>query len=116
MNKVNRDTKLRKKIKIRARAMGSYERPRLSVFRSNTNIYVQAIDDLSGTTLAAASSLNVKDQKINKIELSKKVGQMIAANLKKLKIESAVFDRNGYIYHGRVKALADSVRENGINI
>lgn len=116
MNKVNRDKNLRKKLKIRSRAMGSFERPRLSVFKSNTNIYVQAIDDLTGATLAAASSLSIKNDKVNKTELSKKVGALIAASLKKLKIDSAVFDRNGYVYHGRVKALADSVRENGINI
>jgi|694.fasta_scaffold00063_103 large subunit ribosomal protein L18 len=116
MNNVNRNTQLRKRIKIRARTLGSSERPRLSVFRSNNHIYVQAIDDANGKTLTFASSLVTKDEKNNKVNKSIEVGKKIAENLKKLKINSAVFDRNGYIYHGRVKAIADSVRENGINI
>ena len=115
-NKVNRDANLRKRIKIRARTLGSVERPRLNVFRSNNHIYVQAIDDIAGVTLTSASSLDARKEKGKKLTKSALVGKILASNLKKLKITTAVFDRNGYIYHGRVKAIADSVRENGINI
>lgn len=116
MTTVNRDKNLRKKIKIRAKTLGSSERPRINVFRSNNHIYAQAIDDKNGVTLATTSSLTIRKEKDNKVNKSTSVGKLMAEALKKLKIEKAVFDRNGYVYHGRIKAVADSIRESGINI
>jgi len=108
----------RLKIKQRVRKVvsGTAERPRLTVFRSNKDIYVQLIDDLSGTTLASASSRvkGVADQKVTKTEKAKLVGKLIAERALEAGIQSIVFDRNGYLYHGRIKALADSAREGGI--
>jgi len=108
----------RLKIKQRVRKVitGSGERPRMTVFRSNKDIYVQLVDDNSGTTLVAASSRvkGIADQKINKIEKAKLVGKLIAERAVENGILAVVFDRNGYLYHGRVKALADSAREGGI--
>lgn len=111
-------TARREKIKTRVRknVHGTPERPRLSVFRSNTGMYAQIIDDEAGRTLASASSL--KDKKatgIPKIEQAKLVGRAIAEKAKAAGIEAVVFDRNGYLYHGRVKALADAAREAGLN-
>jgi large subunit ribosomal protein L18 len=108
----------RQKIKQRVRknVHGTPARPRLSVYRSNTGMYAQIIDDEGGRTLASASSL--KDKKatgIPKIEQAKLVGQAIAAKAKEAGIEQVVFDRNGYLYHGRVKALAEAAREAGLN-
>jgi large subunit ribosomal protein L18 len=108
----------RLKIKQRVRKVitGSGERPRMTVFRSNKDIYVQLIDDHSGTTLAAASSRakGIADQKGTKSEKAKLVGKLIAERALESGILAVVFDRNGYLYHGRVKALADSAREGGI--
>lgn len=108
----------RLKIKQRVRKVitGSGERPRMSVFRSNKDIYVQLIDDQSGVTLAAASSRakGIADQKVTKSEKAKLVGKLIAERALESGILTVVFDRNGYLYHGRVKALADSAREGGI--
>lgn len=112
-------TARRRRIKSRFKQtiIGTAERPRLSVFRSNKQIYVQLIDDESGRTLASAKSLGDKGaQKENKIEQAKIVGKEIAAAAKKAGISSAIFDRNGYLYHGRIKSLAESVRENGLTI
>ena len=108
----------RQKIKTRVRksVSGTPERPRLSVYRSNTGMYAQIIDDLAGRTLVSASSL--KDKKatgIPKIEQAKIVGQSIAEKAKAAGIDKVVFDRNGYLYHGRVKALAEAAREAGLN-
>ena len=108
----------RKKIKQRVRknVSGTPERPRLSVYRSNTGMYAQIINDEDGRTLVSASSL--KDKKANgipKIEQAKLVGQAIAEKAKAAGIEMVVFDRSGYLYHGRVKALADAAREAGLN-
>ncbi len=114
--KVIRRQKLR--WRIRARVKGTAQKPRLSVFRSNKDIYVQLIDDATGTTLAAASS-RMKDiaaQKGNKVELSTAVGRAIAQKAKELGIEVCVFDRGGYLYHGRVKAIADGAREAGLKL
>ena len=108
----------RLKIKQRVRKVvtGSGERPRMTVFRSNKDIYVQLIDDQSGRTLVAASSRvkGISDQKVNKTDKAKLVGKLIAERALESGILSVVFDRNGYLYHGRVKALADSAREGGI--
>jgi large subunit ribosomal protein L18 len=102
--------------RIRKKVLGTANRPRLSVFRSNMQIYVQAIDDTTGTTLFAASSRedSVSDEG-GKVEQAKKVGLLAAERAKAANIESVVFDRGGYLYHGRVKALADGAREGGLN-
>ena len=92
---------------------GTAERPRMSVFRSNKQIYVQVINDLEGKTLASASSAGL--EAMPKIEQAAKVGEMIAAKAKEAGVESVVFDRNGYLYHGRVKSLADAARKGGLN-
>ena len=94
---------------------GSPERPRLSVFRSNTSIYCQLIDDTTGTTLFAASSKDKSVGKASKSEQAKKVGELIASKAKTNNISSVVFDRNGFLYHGRVKQLAEGAREGGLN-
>jgi large subunit ribosomal protein L18 len=101
---------------IRAKISGAATNPRLSVFRSNTEIYVQLIDDLNGVTLASASSRDkdIAAQKGTKGEKSKLVGTAIARKAKELGIEKIVFDRGGYLYHGRVKALAEGAREGGL--
>jgi large subunit ribosomal protein L18 len=110
---VNRDIKLKKQIRIRLRVLGTPERPRLAITRSSKNISVQAIDDTKGVTLAAATSVKITD-KMTKSEKSKVVGKEIANLLKDKKLDTAVFDRRGFKYHGRVKLLADSIRDNGI--
>jgi len=101
------------KFRIRKSVNGTAERPRLSVFRSNKQIYAQVINDITGTTLASASSLGL--EKMAKIEQAQKVGSLLAEKAKAAGIEKVVFDRNGYLYHGRVKALADAAREGGLN-
>jgi large subunit ribosomal protein L18 len=98
---------------IRKKISGSVSKPRLSVFRSNTGIYVQLIDDLAGVTLASASSKELKE-KVTKTELSKKVGIAIAEKAKAAGISEVVFDRGGFLYHGRIKALAEGAREGGL--
>ena len=111
--KSNRRARIKKR--IRKNISGISTRPRLSVFRSNKQIYAQVIDDVKGVTITSASS-RVKDstQKINKTEQAKLIGKEIAENASKAGIKEVVFDRNGYLYHGRVKALAESARENGL--
>ena len=115
---MNAKTLRRQKIRygIRKRVAGNTTKPRLSVFRSNTEIYVQLIDDNNGKTLAAASSADkdIKAQKGTRIEKSKLVGQAIARKAGELGIKQIVFDRGGYLYHGRVKNLADGAREGGL--
>jgi large subunit ribosomal protein L18 len=111
--------KRRKRIKMRIRKhiTGTEDCPRMTVFRSNRGIYVQLIDDLSGNTLIAASSLKNDGEnagKVNKIEQAKQVGKLIAGKSLEKGISKIVFDRNGYLYHGRVKALADAAREGGL--
>jgi large subunit ribosomal protein L18 len=100
--------------RVRSRVSGDTARPRLSVFRSGKHIYAQLIDDVSGKTLASASSREVKT-KAAKTNLGGEVGKLIAEKAKEQKISAVVFDRGGYKYHGRVKALADSAREAGLN-
>ncbi|MBN2283946.1 MAG: 50S ribosomal protein L18 [Deltaproteobacteria bacterium] len=110
----------RRKQRVRGKISGTAERPRLSVFRSNRAIYIQAIDDVSGVTLAEASSMS-KDLQgklsgLKKTEVAKEVGKLLAKRMQEKNLRSGVFDRGRYLYHGRVKALADSVRESGIQI
>ncbi len=109
--KVERRIKI--KHRIRKSVNGTAERPRMSVFRSNKQIYVQVINDLEGKTLAAASSLGL--EAMPKIEQAAKVGELIAAKAKEAGVSAVVFDRNGYLYHGRVKSLADAARKGGLN-
>lgn len=109
------ERRIRIKRRIRKRITGTNESPRLSVYRSNKEIYAQIINDLDGKTLAAASSLGDKSaHNGNKVEQAVTVGKKIAEAAKSAGIEKVVFDRNGYLYHGRVKALADAARENGL--
>jgi len=112
--KVIRRQKIR--YRIRRKIAGTAQKPRFSVFRSNTDIYVQLIDDVSGKTLAAASSKDkdIAAQKGTKIEKSKLVGAAVARKAAELGIKDVVFDRSGYLYHGRVKSVADGAREGGL--
>lgn len=114
----NRKEIRRSKIKSRIRKVisGTADRPRMSVFRSNKEIYVQLINDDSSQTMLSASSREkgIAGKEVNKTEQSKLVGQLIAERAKEAGIESVVFDRNGYLYHGRVKALAEAARESGL--
>ena len=107
--------RLKRHKRVRSKISGTPERPRLNVFRSETNIYAQIIDDVAGKTLAAASSLE-KDFTCEgtKTDAAKKVGQMIAERAKAAGITTVVFDRGGYVYHGRVAALAEGAREGGL--
>lgn len=108
-------TDRRNKIKSRVRGTvhGTTERPRLTVFRSNKQIYAQVIDDVTGKTLASASSLKLAE-KAPKKEIAAKVGELIAKNAQEAGIATVVFDRNGYLYHGRVRELADAARNGGL--
>ena len=112
------DRRQRIKYRIRKRLSGTDSRPRMTVYRSNKQIYVQLVDDLSGKTLASASSTEkeIAGQKVNKTDQAKMVGKRIAEVAKEKGIETVVFDRNGYLYHGRVKNLADAARENGLKL
>jgi large subunit ribosomal protein L18 len=107
------ERRIKIKTRVRGKVYGSPERPRLSVYRSNKQIYAQVIDDISGTTLASASSLKIED-KLPKKEIAARVGEMIAQNAKEAGIETVAFDRNGYLYHGRIKELADAARKGGL--
>jgi len=109
----------RKKIhyRIRKKVRGTASRPRLAVYRSNKAIYCQAIDDVAGHTLAAASSLEASvPSNVPKVEQSRIVGKMLAERMLAKNIATAVYDRGGYLYHGRVKALAEGAREGGLTI
>lgn len=114
-NKSNARVKI--KYRIRRKISGVAAKPRLSVFRSNSDIYAQLIDDDNGVTLASASSRqkDIQAQKAPKTEKGKMVGAAIATKAKELGITTVVFDRGGYIYHGRVKAVADGAREGGLD-
>jgi len=118
MAKDMKERRAKVKTRIRSRVAGTPERPRLTVYKSVKRIYAQAIDDTRGVTLAAASSLEKELREKLKnganIEAAKAVGTHIAARLQEQGIKAVVFDRNGYVYHGRVKALADSAREAGL--
>ena len=117
IKKVSRnEMRLERHARIRKDLMGTTERPRLNVFRSNANITAQIIDDEKGVTLVSASTLE-KDLNIKNggnVEAAKLIGSEIAKRAKKAKITKVVFDRGGYLYHGRVKALAEAARENGL--
>ncbi len=113
--------RLKRKYSIRRKISGTSEKPRLSIFRSLTNFFAQLIDDTTGVTLAQASTIdkeikNMITPEMTKTDLSKLVGKALAQRAVAKNINQAVFDRNGYIYHGRVKAFADSVRENGLKL
>ena len=109
-----RDRRMRRHKRVRKHVLGTAERPRLVVFRSNRGIAAQLVDDGAGRTLAAASSLNVRAAKGTKSDQAAAVGKLLAQNAKKAGVTSVVFDRGGYLYHGRVKALADAAREGGL--
>ncbi len=112
-SKITRRAKIKRR--IRKKVSGTSSLPRLTVFRSNKQIYAQLVDDTTGTTLVAAGSFkNSKADKMNKVEQASVIGKEIAEKALKAGIESVVFDRNGYLYHGRVKSLANSAREAGL--
>lgn len=104
----------RRHLRVRSTISGTKDRPRLSVFRSNRGMYVQLIDDLSGKTLISANSKELKINKDKKVDLSFKLGKLLAEKSLKKNINKVVFDRGGYKYHGRVKAVADGAREGGL--
>jgi large subunit ribosomal protein L18 len=109
-----REARERRHRRVRGKVAGTAERPRLAVFRSNRGIFAQLVDDDAGRTLASASWLSVKDHKGTKTEQAAEVGKALAAAATKAGIAACVFDRGGYLYHGRVKALAESAREGGL--
>ncbi len=108
--------RLARHTRVRNKVSGTNEVPRLNVYRSNSNIFAQIIDDTTGTTLVSASSIDkeLKLENGSNVEAAKKVGQLLAKRAKDKKIKKVVFDRGGYLYHGRVEALADAARENGL--
>ena len=108
------EARLRRHRRVRGKVAGTPERPRLAVFRSNRGIFAQLVDDASGRTLAGASWVGLKGFKGDKSEQAKEVGKQLAAVAKKAGVEAVVFDRGGYLYHGRVKALAEGAREGGL--
>jgi len=116
MTQSRKDKRQGIRYRIRKTINGSAETPRLAVFRSNKQIYAQLIDDNAGTTIAAASSTDesITDKKVNKIEQAKLVGSLIGEKAKAAGVESVKFDRGGFLYHGRIKSLADAARESGL--
>lgn len=114
MKKTKEESRQRIHFRIRKKVQESTERPRLTVFRSNKGIYAQLVDDTTGNVVTAASTLLLDNASGNKVEQAKAVGKLIAEKAKDKNIDSVVFDRSGYLYHGRVKALADSARESGL--
>jgi len=112
--KVNRRIKI--KNRIRKTVQGSAERPRMTVFRSNKQIYVQLVDDLNGKTLISAHSIEKTDDasQTTKLQQAENVGKLVAEKAKAAGIENVVFDRNGYLYHGRIKSLAEAARKGGL--
>ncbi len=110
-----REARLRRHRRVRGKVRGTAERPRLVVFRSNRGIFAQLVDDDSGRTLAASSWLDMGKAGGDKTAQASEVGKALAADAKKAGIERVVFDRGGYLFHGRVKALADGAREGGLN-
>lgn len=106
--------KARRAKRTRAKIIGSAARPRLAVFRSNKHIYAQIIDDIKKTTIVAASDSELKDKKVKKSDIASNVGKILGEKAIDKKIKSVVFDKRGYKYHGRIKALAEGVREAGL--
>ena len=109
-----RQRRLRRRRRVRARVTGTAERPRLSVYRSNRGIFAQLIDDRKGHTVAAVNWIEPDLRKLSASEQAKRAGELLAERAKAAGVESCVFDRGGYQYHGRVKALADGAREGGL--
>ena len=109
-----REARLRRHRRVRGKISGTAERPRLVVFRSNRGIFAQLVDDDAGRTLASASWLQLRPTKGTKTDQAAEVGKALAAAAKKAGVENCVFDRAGYLYHGRVKALAEGAREGGL--
>jgi large subunit ribosomal protein L18 len=109
-------TRLKRRHRVRAKVTGTAERPRISVFRSNRGIHAQLIDDLTGSTLAAVSWTEGDLRGLKPMEQAGKAGELLAQRAKSAGVESAVFDRGGYQYHGKVKAFADGVREGGLKV
>ena len=107
--------RLKRRRRVRAKVRGSAERPRISVFRSNRGIFAQLIDDDSGRTLASVNWIEPDLKSLGKMEQAKRAGELLAQRAKAANVETAVFDRGGYRYHGRVKALAEGAREGGLN-
>ena len=107
-------TRQKRHMRVRNKISGTAERPRLNVFRSNKNIYAQVIDDVAGVTLVSASTLDSDVNGDNKTDQAKAVGVLVAKRAVEKKISNVVFDRGGYLYHGRVQALAEAARENGL--
>ena len=116
VSKVNKNAmRLKRHVRVRGKVSGTPERPRLNVFRSNANIYAQIIDDVNGVTLVAANTLEKEfEGATGNCEAAKKVGAVLAERAKAKGIDKVVFDRGGYIYHGRVAALAEGAREHGL--
>ena len=116
VSKINKNAmRLKRHVRVRGKISGTPERPRLNVFRSNMNIYAQIIDDVNGVTLVSANTLEKEFEGINgNCEGAKKIGLAIAERAKAKGIEEVVFDRGGYVYHGRVAALAEGAREGGL--
>ena len=115
ISKVSRnDVRVERHKRVRNKIVGTHDVPRVCVFRSNTNIYAQIINDEEGITLVSASSLEFKGKNGSNVEAAKLVGESLAKKAKKAGITKVVFDRGGYLYHGRVKALAEAARENGL--
>lgn len=115
MNKIQQSKRIRTKYKIRKTIFGTASCPRVSVFKSNSNFYAQVIDDENSRTLASSSTLKMKDLKSkSNIEAAKAVAEDLAKKMFTKKIDNIVFDRNGYIYHGKIKAFADILRDSGI--
>ncbi len=116
MNKqIAKNSKLeRRHARVRAKIQGTAARPRLSVFRSNSGMFLQLIDDLSGKTIVSADSHELKDSKKSKVELAKSLGELLAKKAQDKKVGVVVFDRGGYRYHGRVKAVAEGARQGGL--
>jgi large subunit ribosomal protein L18 len=112
--KIKNQLKKRRRARIRAKIIGTKAKPRLNVFRSLKHLYAQIIDDLAGKTLVFASDLELKNKKGTKLEKAKAVGELIAQKAKEKKIKKVVFDRAGYKYHGRIKAVAEGARAGGL--
>ena len=109
-----RQQRLRRRRRVRARIVGSAERPRLSVYRSNHGVFAQLVDDAAGKTLAAVNWTEPELRKLTASEQAKRAGELLAERAKKAGVETCVFDRGGYKFHGRVKALAEGAREGGL--